>query len=109
MSNTSTTDKVVVGGALVGGLLFFGFLTNTCTSPFSLSSDDLSVDSDAVSTLGAELPSDDPRVIELQKQMDALKMKNAELTELESDNDALRSEVVNKTKSYEQAKVALNR
>ena len=39
MSNTSTKDKVVVGGALVGGLLFFGFLTNTCNSPFSTGTD----------------------------------------------------------------------
>ena len=36
MSNTTDTkDKVIVGGALVGGLLFFGFLTNTCQSPLS--------------------------------------------------------------------------
>ena len=34
MSNTtSTKEKVVVGGALAGGLIFFGFLTNTCQNP----------------------------------------------------------------------------
>ncbi len=32
-NKTSTKEKVVVGGALVGGLLFFGFLTNTCKNP----------------------------------------------------------------------------
>lgn len=34
-STTSTKEKVVVGGALIGGLLFFGFLTNTCKNPIN--------------------------------------------------------------------------
>ncbi|MGJ8657852.1 MAG: hypothetical protein ACSHX6_15500 [Akkermansiaceae bacterium] len=34
MSNiTSTKERVVVVGALAGGLLFFGLLTNTCQNP----------------------------------------------------------------------------
>ncbi len=35
MNNTTTKEKFVVGGALVGGLLFFGFLANTCQNPFN--------------------------------------------------------------------------
>jgi len=32
---TSTQEKVVVGGALVGGLIFFGFLTGKCQNPLN--------------------------------------------------------------------------
>ncbi len=106
MSNTSTTDKVVVGGALVGGLLFFGFLTNTCTSPFSKG--DAIVGNDSKDTPAAIIQggtsNNDDRVADLQTQMNALKLKNAGLTELEKDNEALRAAIVGKTKSHGEAK-----
>ncbi len=113
MSDTSTTDKVVVGGALVGGLLFFGFLTNTCTSPFSMGGDTTGNDSQITTPVIAgdatSANNGNARVAELQKQMDALKLKNRELSTLEKDNDALRAEGVNLSKTHEDAQARLNK
>ncbi len=74
MNNTakiiSTKEKVVVGGALVGGLLFFGFLTNTCKSPLSHFNDK------EISSPITAISGDDAlnlRIAELENSIEALK------------------------------------
>lgn len=98
MSNTSNTDKVVVGGALVGGLLFFGFLTNTCSNPFS--KDTVTAlpepSTTSVTTVNPTNSVDDHRIAELQAQhqeqiskleKNATIARNAEIKELEIESE----------------------
>jgi len=68
---TSTEEKVVVTGAIVAGLIFFGFVTKTCQNPF-----DRSEETDAtIAALGssADNSEDEARIAELESRIETLR------------------------------------
>lgn len=98
----STKEKVVVAGALVGGLIFFGFMTGTCSNPLSrlsadtINDDQLNIRSSA-NTKNEVLRADNTT---LQRQLDNVYDENSELKQtivkfekIQQKNMALRAEL----------------
>ncbi len=94
MSNT-TKEKIVVGGALVGGILFFGFLTGTCSNPLHKLDSGSSSDSTASSSQSNDLSAIDN---EVHSQLDTTSADSeqhysANLERLQQENTSLRSKL----------------
>lgn len=74
-STSSTKEKVVVGGAIIGGLICFGFLTNTCKSPISHFDEEVNSSITAVTGNDEAL---EAQISELEKSNEALKNNSAD-------------------------------
>jgi len=89
MSSKSSTvlanEKAVVGGALVGGLLLFGFLTNTCKSP---------MDNDKS---GRNVSSAADYAHDVSSELSTLKEINVKVAQLESEITSLKDNSVDET------------